>query len=150
MNKLPFFYKNRFHDTAHQRGNITHRLCTQYERSFCFYGGIHLALHSLTHLQIYGADLLGSQRDMIKIYFFMLLVCMSLRTGLFRKESESSPGYRRNSDNQNDSFHVCLFFYFIILHYNFTQRILSEIRWQKYTKNLATQLHSNLQTDFCN
>ena len=41
-------------------------------------------------------------------------------------------------------------FYFIILHYNFTQRILSKIRWQKYTKILATQLHSNLQTDFCN
>ena len=80
MNKLPFFYKNRFHDTAHQRGNITHRLCTQYERSFRFYGGIHLALHNLTHLQIYGAYLLGSQWNMIKIYFIfmlMLLVCMN-------------------------------------------------------------------------
>ena len=33
---MPFFHKNRFHDTAHQRGNIPHRLCTQYERSFRF------------------------------------------------------------------------------------------------------------------
>ena len=66
------------------------------------------------------------------------------------EKNESLKQKLSEKNNQNYSFHACIF----LLFYNFTLQFhttnLLKIRWQKYTENLATQLHSNLQTDFCN